>query len=219
MLNFNLSNGLDFVSAAGFVGYTVVFSPEHLCRVSGQLHLTELSDSMINGSSQWQSENTLAISGNLRALFYQALDQKDRPVAEFTGLINENLAMAIAAELGSKTTKFQTTQASYKARILKRALEILYDEDELPISVAELCLKAGASSSSLNRIFLSEYGLSPKAYIRARCLSAVLDVLSCAPPSSRISDIANKWGFWHMGQFARDFRKLFGELPSQYLAR
>ena len=32
---------------------------------------------------------------------------------------------------------------------------------------------------------------------------------------NKISDIANKWGFWHMGQFAHDYHKLFNEKPSQ----
>ncbi|MCK5375915.1 MAG: helix-turn-helix domain-containing protein, partial [Acidobacteria bacterium] len=32
-----------------------------------------------------------------------------------------------------------------------------------------------------------------------------------------VTDVANNWGFWHMGQFAADYRKMFGELPSQTL--
>ncbi len=36
-------------------------------------------------------------------------------------------------------------------------------------------------------------------------------------PSIKIADVvANPWGFWHLGQFAADFRRQFGELPSQY---
>jgi transcriptional regulator GlxA family with amidase domain len=35
----------------------------------------------------------------------------------------------------------------------------------------------------------------------------------------KIADAANAWGFWHMGQFAKDYRTLFGELPSQTRAR
>ena len=34
---------------------------------------------------------------------------------------------------------------------------------------------------------------------------------------TRISDVANRWGFWHMGSFAADYRKQFGELPSETL--
>ena len=32
-----------------------------------------------------------------------------------------------------------------------------------------------------------------------------------------IQDIASHWGFWHLGQFAQDYRHLFGELPSDTL--
>ncbi len=31
----------------------------------------------------------------------------------------------------------------------------------------------------------------------------------------RIADIANRYGFWHMGQFAADYRRMFAELPSE----
>ncbi|UCG61547.1 MAG: helix-turn-helix domain-containing protein [Candidatus Zixiibacteriota bacterium] len=34
-----------------------------------------------------------------------------------------------------------------------------------------------------------------------------------------IADVANHWGFWHMGQFSADYRRLFGELPLETLRR
>ena len=34
---------------------------------------------------------------------------------------------------------------------------------------------------------------------------------------TKILNIANDWGFWHMGQFAADYKSLFGELPSETL--
>ena len=39
------------------------------------------------------------------------------------------------------------------------------------------------------------------------------------PSIIEINDIAHNLGFWHMGQFAADYRKLFGELPSMTLKR
>ena len=44
-------------------------------------------------------------------------------------------------------------------------------------------------------------------------------------PSLRIAiasyshDVAARWGFWHLSQFAVDYKKLFGELPSRTLRR
>ncbi|RKX41165.1 MAG: hypothetical protein DRP64_11685 [Verrucomicrobia bacterium] len=37
------------------------------------------------------------------------------------------------------------------------------------------------------------------------------------PYKTRLLDAANARGFWHMGQFAADYRKLFGENPSATL--
>jgi AraC family ethanolamine operon transcriptional activator len=87
----------------------------------------------------------------------------------------------------------------------------------LPISVAKLTMLADTSQSTLKRVFQQQLGLSPKAYIRARCLSSVRDQLSTSPPDTLIADVANQWGFWHMGQFAADYRQMFGELPSETL--
>jgi AraC family ethanolamine operon transcriptional activator len=47
--------------------------------------------------------------------------------------------------------------------------------------------------------------------VRKELVEAGLDV--------KVADVANKWGFWHMGQFAADYRKLFAELPTETLGR
>jgi AraC-like DNA-binding protein len=41
--------------------------------------------------------------------------------------------------------------------------------------------------------------------------------LHTAEPSVRISDIANHYGFLDMSYFAKDYREMFGELPSDTL--
>ena len=39
------------------------------------------------------------------------------------------------------------------------------------------------------------------------------------PLTTKVNDVASLWGFWHMGQFAADYRKLFNELPSETLKK
>jgi AraC family ethanolamine operon transcriptional activator len=34
-----------------------------------------------------------------------------------------------------------------------------------------------------------------------------------------VGQVAGDWGFYHLGQFSRDYRRLFGESPSATLAR
>ena len=40
---------------------------------------------------------------------------------------------------------------------------------------------------------------------------------STDPKLATISQIAIEWGFWHMGQFSADYKKMFGETPSTTL--
>jgi AraC family ethanolamine operon transcriptional activator len=42
--------------------------------------------------------------------------------------------------------------------------------------------------------------------------------LKVAPAgTASVREIARRWGFWHTGEFAADYRRLFGELPSETL--
>jgi AraC family ethanolamine operon transcriptional activator len=64
-----------------------------------------------------------------------------------------------------------------------------------------------------------EFGVTPSSYIKSRRLAAVQSELIKKGPEVIISDVANRRGFWHMGSFASDYRKQFGELPSETLRR
>ena len=63
--------------------------------------------------------------------------------------------------------------------------------------------------------FREHFGVTPKTYLRAFRLNCVRKDLLVAAPKTPIADVANRWGFWHIGQFASDYRRQFGELPSQ----
>jgi AraC family ethanolamine operon transcriptional activator len=53
--------------------------------------------------------------------------------------------------------------------------------------------------------------------MQAKRLATVRHKLIKAGPDTLVNDVANRWGFWHMGRFASDYRRQFGELPSETL--
>ena len=71
---------------------------------------------------------------------------------------------------------------------------------------------------TLVHAFREHLGVTPKAYLRAHRLNGVHRDLVEAGPGAVIADVTNCWGFWHMGQFAADYRQHFQELPSETLA-
>jgi len=106
-----------------------------------------------------------------------------------------------------------------RRRALRRALEVIREAPEPIQAVTELCRLTGESERMLGYAFKETYGVSPKAYLQARRLNAVRRELLHGGPGTLIVDKANDQGFWHMGQFAADYRKMFSELPSETLRR
>lgn len=124
--------------------------------------------------------------------------------------------LSIAAHLDLE----EKAPAHQKGRALRRALDYLARRPAEVASVAELCRHAGVSERTLRRAFLEEFGVPPKTYLMTIRMRAVRAELQANRPEEvKIGDIANHWGFWHMGQFAADYRRHFGELPSQTLRR
>ena len=70
------------------------------------------------------------------------------------------------------------------------------------------------SERTLQYAFLQHTGQSPKRFIRSYRLGRVRDELLSVDERESISAVAARWGFSHMGQFARYYRDQFGELPS-----
>lgn len=102
-----------------------------------------------------------------------------------------------------------------RARAVRSALALMEQraDESLPISL--LCREVSVSWATLDRAFKERFGIGPKAYFNRLRLNRVRACLLERSPGCRIADIANRWGYWHMGQFARDYRRLFGELPSR----
>ncbi len=88
------------------------------------------------------------------------------------------------------------------------------------ILLSDLCRVGDMSPRTVQRNFRHFIDDTPKKYIRSRRLNNVRkELIEKSKGSGYISDIANKWGFWHIGQFASDYRQLFGELPSETMRK
>jgi AraC-like DNA-binding protein len=107
-----------------------------------------------------------------------------------------------------------------RRRAALRAREYIDTNLDQPLSLSLVCRASYASPRALEYGFREMFGLSPIAYVRCARLSRVREDLHFAQPRSKaITQLATKWGFWHLSQFSKDYRALFGESPSATLAR
>ncbi|MGI9342961.1 MAG: AraC family transcriptional regulator [Gammaproteobacteria bacterium] len=87
-----------------------------------------------------------------------------------------------------------------------------------PITRTELCEVSGLNVRTLTRGFEQRHGVGPIAFARARRLEAMQRALLAAEPGgASVTDIAYDHGFSHLGRFATEYRRAFGELPSATL--
>ncbi|PVB60961.1 AraC family transcriptional regulator [Labrenzia sp. 011] len=125
------------------------------------------------------------------------------------------------------TTPTGSTVPSYKERI--RALQIgrivrdfvedRPDSDDLP-TIADICTALNVSQRTLQYAVREYVGLSPLAYLRVCRLNRARAALAAASPQdTTITQVAMRFGFLHLGRFAGGYRQMFGETPSETLAR
>ena len=105
-----------------------------------------------------------------------------------------------------------------KQIVLQRARDYMEANADKPITVLELAQASGSCVRTLEYVFCDYFDVTPKAYLKSRRLVAVRhELLRSLHSKSLINEVANRWGFWHMSQFAADYRRFFGELPSETL--
>jgi len=103
---------------------------------------------------------------------------------------------------------------------LKTTIDFIVESDRPVTSVRELCSIANVSERTLEYAFRERFGQSPKTFTLTHRLNNVRKMLIRANPDvDKIYEIAGHHGFFHMGQFASDYKRLFRELPSVSLRR
>jgi len=108
--------------------------------------------------------------------------------------------------------------ARERSRVLRHVREFAKSHEHEPLKVRDLAAAANTSERTLERIFKREVGTSPKQYLFGeRMYGAHRQLWRADPHETSVADVANAWGFWHMGQFAKDHRRMFGKLPSETL--
>lgn len=109
-------------------------------------------------------------------------------------------------------------------RGVRKAQEYMQAHADQPLSLADVCREAGCSARTLQAAFRQHAGLGPMDFLRQLRLDRVRAELQAAKGTgvaagSGVRDVAQKYGFLHLGHFAAQYRSRFGELPSETASR
>jgi AraC family ethanolamine operon transcriptional activator len=146
-----------------------------------------------------------------------------RTAANSSGIIRDlefNLIRHLLQAITNSRPTDRLRLTNRKQLVLQRARDYMEANTNKPITVLELAQASGSCVRTLEYVFRDYFNVTPKTYLKSRRLVAVRhELLRSLPSESLINEIANRWGFWHMSQFAADYRRFFGELPTETLNR
>jgi len=104
-------------------------------------------------------------------------------------------------------------------RSIRRALEAMHADVEREWSVADLAAAAAVSGRTLQRQFREFLDKTPGAVLRDIRFERARRTLLRGLPNTRIMEVALGCGLPHFGRFSVEYRRRYGETPSQTLQR
>ena len=212
---------LDSVSTSDFDVFVVSIADETLTRVCDGLSLPNPGE-LLAGKEVFSCDPA--------KLFYlrQFLNNARRRFSAATELPDHQVMQRFAVEASRQfvtaIAKGRHIAAAVRPRrrdvALRKTLTFLESGADKTVSIPTLCEVAHVSERTLEYAFRERYGVTPKAFILAyRLNDAKKELLLSDSTKIRVCDIARRLGFWHLGQFAADYKRMFGELPSETLQR
>jgi transcriptional regulator GlxA family with amidase domain len=119
--------------------------------------------------------------------------------------------IAAAAETSS-------TRRRQANRLVQQVEALALASVDEPLHVSALCHVIGVSERTLRKAFHRVYGVPPCRHLRMlRLSSARRALLSADGTLAKVTEIAMSFGFAELGRFSVEYKKAFGESPSQTL--
>jgi AraC family ethanolamine operon transcriptional activator len=214
--------GVEFelLTPAGYEIFGVVVKGDVLRRYAADVERVGLADHVPHTEVV---PIGVARKARLCASLRQLLDDGAASGAPLSAFARNNLQASVLASLFDVGAWPAAEPVAMPARprrqsIVSEAREYVLAHRERAVSVPELCERLHVSRRTLQYCFQDVLGMAPATYLRAIRLNGARRDLSNASRESRsVQDVAAAWGFWHLSQFATDYRKLFGMRPSETL--
>ncbi len=137
------------------------------------------------------------------------------------GALREALMTSMLSTLEhSASALFEGQPPRVAPRQVRRAEEYIEAHAAEPLTLADIARAAGVSARSLQVTFKEYRGISPMESLRRRRFDLARQQLMTAGPEARVASIVGGLALAGAGgRFSVDYRRRFGESPSETLAR
>ncbi len=199
----------------GFMSYTIEFDLHRLCLTAEALGLAENSD--------WYripDPKAVIAASRLVTEAFCAVDvcSARSPQEKSDAFIKEWLKL-MSHVAGRPEDQDRSTLARRRCATIDAA-NFMLDNLGRDLSLTDIYKVALVSERTLRNGFQELFGMSPMRWLKCERLSAARKDLKAAESNvNLVRDVAVKYGFTQFAHFSTDYRKQFGESPSETLRR
>lgn len=210
----------ELLTPANYAIYGIVIKRDSLVATASQM------DCRIDWAQLERSEvlhvaesTRLACQRTLAFLIGQGRSDSEGPPVVSVACAEQAVMMAVLSMLdASEVDSAMSNSFKRRQRIVAQARDHALARRHQLVTVPELCERLHVSRRTLQYCFEDVAGISPMQYLRIiRLNGARRELRERCSASRTVRDVAAEWGFWHFSQFSSDYRKLFGQSPSQSL--
>lgn len=187
-------------------------APEAVSRLeaAASVHLLPAAADDVTALGAWLLRMLREVRTRPRVLYY----------AEAIRSLEADLVHRLANAFYPHACDLAGTKDPRRITGLNRALDYLRGRQPGEVTVSALCEVAALSQRSLERAFQDRFDLTARDYLSLRRYNAVRRSLMAARKGEgSVAEIAYEHGFYELGRFAGNYSRMFGERPSQTLAR
>jgi AraC-like DNA-binding protein len=113
--------------------------------------------------------------------------------------------------------RLRRCEMSISPRDVKRAIDYMESNLDAPMTLTDIVRAAGVPGRTLFKHFEDWKGVSPMRYLRNVRFQRAREALKRARAEASVTEIAKSCGFNHLSRFSVEYRKRFGESPSETL--
>jgi transcriptional regulator GlxA family with amidase domain len=134
---------------------------------------------------------------------------------EVARAIEQQLLRAMVSCVAAGLTDGDARHLVGRLGVMKRLEQYLRDNPLEPLYVTDICAAIGVTDRTLRSHCQQSLGMGPHEYLTLRRLRLARAALKAADPAvTTVTQVATGHGFWELGRFSEQYRKVFGELPS-----
>jgi AraC-like DNA-binding protein len=216
--NFEMKRGMvgvlwdkehESVTGAEFRGIPISIEENHFIKLCHKKGYEDLAMQIKKSEVLHVSEAELK---KIRSLIRFVLEDESLDHTTMNNMIEEKLLDLFIDCLATAFPEKRILDLTHQKS--KLVIDYIHDNISTVTSLDQVSQNTQIPERTIRRLINKKFQISPKQYINKLRLNEVRKGLKNNNCNSNIFQVASDFNYWHMSQFSKDYKLLFGELPS-----